>query len=148
MDLSRKLFSICAISFIISLCLILHTCVQTFDVIGVKKNKENKRGLSKILSDWQLQYSQVGKEKGCTQSVSNYKMFWLFCIHWFYYVSKHSVFSRTRKRATYHYIKKNKRVDLETSYNHTPTHTLYIYVHSKSNVSRKAKTSYNMERRE
>jgi hypothetical protein len=42
MDSSRKLISICAISFVISLCLTLHACVQTFDVIGVKKNKGNQ----------------------------------------------------------------------------------------------------------
>jgi hypothetical protein len=38
-DSSRKLFSICAISFIINLCLTLHICVQTFDVIDVKKKQ-------------------------------------------------------------------------------------------------------------
>ena len=34
-DLSRKLVASCAISFVISLYLILHACVQTFDVTGI-----------------------------------------------------------------------------------------------------------------
>ena len=34
-DSSCKLVTSCAISFVISLYLILHTCVQTFDVTGI-----------------------------------------------------------------------------------------------------------------
>ena len=34
-DSSRKLVTSCAISFVISLYLILHACIQTFDVTGI-----------------------------------------------------------------------------------------------------------------
>jgi hypothetical protein len=39
------LISICATSFVISLCLTLHVCVQTFDGIGVKKTRGTKHPL-------------------------------------------------------------------------------------------------------
>jgi hypothetical protein len=47
-DSSRKLISIYTISFVISLYLTLLICVQTFDVIGVKKTKGTKHPLNNM----------------------------------------------------------------------------------------------------